>query len=100
MFKEWAILELMGHRRLAGYVTEEEIGGSSFIRVDVPEDEVSKNDTTQFYSPAAVYCITPTTEEAARLVASRMKPEPVHVWELPPASVSHGGSDDEIPFED
>ena len=34
-FDEWAILELMGHRRLAGKVTEQEIGGANMIRIDV-----------------------------------------------------------------
>jgi hypothetical protein len=35
---------------------------------------------TQFYSPAALYCLTPTTEEMAR--AARARPTPVHQWEL------------------
>ena len=50
-FDEWAILELMGHRRLAGKVTEVAIGGGSFLRIDMP----MKNGTrfTQFYSPGA-----------------------------------------------
>ncbi|MGH3631203.1 MAG: hypothetical protein ACRDRL_27640 [Sciscionella sp.] len=36
----WVILELMGHRRLAGYLAEEQIGGVSFLRLDVPGTEV------------------------------------------------------------
>ena len=35
-FEGWAILELMGHRRLAGKLSEAIIGGASFIRIDVP----------------------------------------------------------------
>lgn len=76
----WAILELMGHRRLAGYVTEETIGGQGFLRLDVYEDELDTPAATQFYSPSAVYCITPTTEEIAR--AATRRPEPVSRWEL------------------
>ncbi len=34
-FDTWAILELMGHRRLAGFLTEEEHCGQSMIRLDV-----------------------------------------------------------------
>jgi hypothetical protein len=30
-FEEWAVLELMGHRRLAGKVTDAVIGGGAFI---------------------------------------------------------------------
>jgi hypothetical protein len=78
-FETWAILELMGHRRLAGKVTEATIGGGSFIRIDVPGNET---ETTQYYSPGAVYCITPTTEDIARDFATSNQPEPVHRWEL------------------
>ena len=35
-FEEWAVLELMGHRRLAGKVTEATIGGGAFLRIDIP----------------------------------------------------------------
>lgn len=73
----WAIVELMGHRRLGGYVSEQEIAGSAFLRIDVP----GVVDATQFYSAGAVYCITPTTEEMARAASGRV--EPVHRWELP-----------------
>lgn len=80
-FEEWAVLELMGHRRLAGKITEAVIGGGAFLRVDIP----GKNgeQTTQYYSPNAIYCITPTTEEIARAVAVDLQPEPVHRWEIP-----------------
>jgi hypothetical protein len=82
-FEGWVVLELMGHRRLAGYVTEQAIGGASFIRVDVPGDN-GATAATQFYSAVAVYCITPTTEAIARALASRSQPAPVQRWELPP----------------
>lgn len=80
-FDQFAILELMGHRRLAGHVTEETIGGATFIRIDVPNG-TDGTVATQLYAPAAVYCITPTTEEIARQVAARSRPEPVTRWEL------------------
>ena len=76
-FEEWAIIELMGHRKLAGKVSEYSIGGAAFIRVDIP------GSATQLYNPSAVYCITPTTEEIARQVAANHMPEPVQRWELP-----------------
>lgn len=58
-FEGWVILELMGHRRLAGYLREETVAGAAFVRIDVPGDKGAI--ATQFYSPSAVYCITPTT---------------------------------------
>lgn len=85
-FEQWCILELMGHRRLAGLVSETEIAGASFLRIDVPApDDGNPNEwaATQLYAPAAVYCITPVSEEVARQVAASAQPAPVHRWELP-----------------
>lgn len=81
-FEGWAVLELMGHRRLAGRLSEATIGGGSFVRIDVPGDD--GDVATQFYSPASVYCITPTTEENARAVALRNRPTPITRFELAP----------------
>lgn len=83
-FEEWAILELMGHRKLAGLVKEQTIGSASFIRIDVP-DKDGNYVATQYYNPSAVYCMTPTTKEMAIQFASRHTPAPVARWELPPA---------------
>lgn len=83
VFEGWAILELMGHRRLAGHVSEVEIAGQGFLRLEIPE-VVDDDDTypavTQFYSPSSVYALTPTTEETARGVRSR--PAPVNAYEV------------------
>lgn len=84
-FEGWAILELMGHRRLGGYVQEQELAGHGFLRIDVPGDDNGHSPSSQFYSPGSVYCLTPTTEDVARRVADVSRPAPVHVWELPSA---------------
>jgi hypothetical protein len=81
----WAILELMGHRRLAGFLTEQEVAGQGLIRIDVFPGDAEVAVASQMYSPAAVYCITPTSEETARAVAQSSQPRPVERWELPPA---------------
>ena len=80
-FEGWAILELMGHRRLGGYVSEATVAGAGFLRIDVPGEDGPT--ATQFYSPSSVYCLTPVTEDMARVVAARNQPEPVQRWELP-----------------
>lgn len=79
-FEGWAILELMGHRRLAGWVSEVEWAGGKFLRIDVPQGD---STATQLYSPSAVYALTPTTEETARRVAQASTVAPVSRWELP-----------------
>lgn len=80
-FEEWAILELMGHRRLAGKITDAVIGGGTFLRIDIPMAD--DKWTTHYYSPQSVYCISPVSEEIARLVAKNNQPAPVHRWEFP-----------------
>lgn len=90
-FESWVVLELMGRRRLAGYLREIQIAGADFLRIDVPG--ATGTAATQFYAPSAVYCITPTTEATAREVAEPWRVAPVQRWELPAARVR----DDDVP---
>lgn len=85
----FCFLELMGHRKLAGLLTEETVAGFGFLRIDVFTGAETAARATQFYSPSAVYAITPTTEETARRFAARAIPQPASRWELP------AGDDDE-----
>jgi hypothetical protein len=82
-FEEWAVLELFGHQRLAGLVTEVQLGGASFVRVDVPKDGSKKGwKLTKMYNPSAIYSIAPVTEATARLVAASVAGEPVTRWDV------------------
>jgi hypothetical protein len=72
-FEGWAILELMGHRRIAGYIREAELAGGSFLRIDVLGADGTLG-ASQFYAPGAVYCITPTNEETVRELGMRWEP--------------------------
>jgi hypothetical protein len=82
-FEEWAVLELFGHQRLAGRVTEAQVGGASFVRVDVPEDGKKKGwKLTKMYNPSAIYSICPVTEETARMVATTIHPEPFTQYDV------------------
>lgn len=92
-FESWVILELLGHRRLCGYLTEETIGGCSFLRIDVPVDG---KVVTQYYSPSAVYAITPTTAETVHKLAHTNAPAPASAWEIAqPPQISDGMGKDE-----
>jgi len=102
VFEGWAILELMGHRRLAGYVQEQELAGAAFLRIDVPASVTGdplqdESEATQFYAPGAVYCLTPCSEELARELARSQRPRPVNEWDLPrrPALVPAPGDGDD-----
>lgn len=82
-YESWSILELMGHRRLGGFVREVQVAGAGFLRIDVPGDTEGETHSTQFYPPSSVYCLTPVSEAAARIVAKSCRPEPVATWEIP-----------------
>lgn len=81
-FNQWALVELFGHSRIAGLVTEQAIGGCSFLRVDVPATE----DTPAFtkcYGNGAIYAMSFVTEEIARAAVKSYQVRPVTAYEIP-----------------
>lgn len=81
-FNEWALVELFGHQRIVGRVSETTMAGGAFLRVDVPA--VAENKAfTRFYGPGAIYCISPVTEEIALQMVANNRHEPVSRYELP-----------------
>ena len=79
----WAIVEVMGHRRFAGRVTEQVIGGQSFVRIDVPECGPDRPPFSKLFGSGAIYCISPVTEDLAKAAASRAYEAPVSEYDLP-----------------
>ncbi len=98
-FDSWAIIELFGHSRIAGRVSEQTIGSQSFIRVDVPEIDGTPA-FTRFFGNGAIYSITPVSEEVARLAAKRMQVQPIRIYmpELYLPSPDLEIDEEEIPF--
>lgn len=94
MTEEWAILELMGHVRIAGKVTEEERFGSKIGRIDVPIK--SGGFVTQYFGGASVYRMTIVSDDVAKAVAFNNEPSPIHAYEMPRPSLSFG---DDKPVE-
>lgn len=78
-FEEWAIVELMGHVQFAGRVSEQSIGGCSFVRLDVPEGK-GRPAFCKLWGGGAIYCITITDEKTARAVADNLTPLPLPRW--------------------
>lgn len=79
-FGTWGILELMGHVKMSGFITEEELFGGKIGRIDIPGGDGAT--ITQFFGGHTIYRLTPVSEEIARAFAARNKPRPVHVYEL------------------
>jgi hypothetical protein len=69
-FERWAVIELMGHRRMAGHVSEVTIAGAHFLRIEVPTDPPEEH----LHPPSAVYGIHPTTEAEVRRQVAWMNP--------------------------
>lgn len=80
-FESWAILEIMGHVKLAGFVTEQTIAGSAFIRIDVPAAG-SVEGFTRFFGSGSVYSLSPVTEEIARDVAGNLRSTPISQYDI------------------
>lgn len=75
-FEHWAVVELFGHQKIAGMVSEVTIGGQGFIRVDVPEVD-GLPGFTKIYGGGAIYAITPCDEDAARIATGRLQVRPI-----------------------
>lgn len=81
-FDSWAIVDIMGHQRLAGRVTEETIGGVSLLRCDIPEVNGIPAWTT-YLTAGSLYQMTPVTEEIARTIAEKLCKQPISLYDLP-----------------
>jgi hypothetical protein len=110
----WAIVEVMGHNRFAGYVQQVPMGGAAMIRIDVPEiaeeeiEEVigwAEDDTapngrrttqtrkrrvpgtpafTKFLGVSSIFAITPCSKEVAIAAVKSFKSAPVTILHMPP----------------
>jgi hypothetical protein len=112
-FETWAIVELFGHNKIAGKVSEQTIGGSSMVRVDVPDTEASPK-FTRLLNVSAIYAINPVTEDVATAYAGRLQSKPIEVWDArevlkriddmkklnAPVSEPHGGAGFDGPEDD
>ena len=96
-FDSWAIIEIFGHQKFAGRVTEQSIGGASFIRCDIHEVDGSPS-FTKLFGASAIYSITPVTEELARKAVKACRSEPISVY-IPQERQIPAGADPAKPGE-
>lgn len=89
----WAIVELMGHVKLAGRLSEVERFGVKMGRLDIPEGD---GFVTRLFGGQSVYSITYVTEAVARHVRKQTTAAPVSPWDFPkqlpapaPAPICH-----------
>lgn len=87
---EFAIVELMGHRRRAGRIAEVERFGTKLLRIDIPNTD---GETTEFYGGGSIYALRPCTEDVAREAARQigdLRPVAPVTYRLPPMAPPEG----------
>lgn len=77
-FETWGIVELMGHTQMAGKISESSIGGTTFIRIDVPDTE-GRPGYTRFIGASAIFAIDPTDENFVRMMVKNYIPDPIRI---------------------
>lgn len=77
----WCVVELMGHVTLAGHVSEQEVGGTALLRIDVPGTEAGPA-FTKMVGTSAIYGITPVDEETVRTICEEESQRPFASWAL------------------
>jgi len=77
----FAIVELFGHTKMAGKVTEHSMGPATFIRVDVPET-TQQPSFTRLLNPSAIYAINPTTQDVVNHMAQQFQNKPIESWDI------------------
>jgi hypothetical protein len=102
-FEEWAVVEIMGRKRFAGFVSEHAMGGTSFVRVDVPQVTLPSGQTlppfTKLFGAASIYCISPCTEDAAKAFAATIRAESFSRYEIPALPAPRYELDDDDPID-
>jgi hypothetical protein len=69
----WAYVEIMGHNKIAGRVSERKVGVAVMLQVDVPNKDEGFSHSA-LYSPQSIFSIQPTTEDWCRkFVAARVE---------------------------
>lgn len=75
----WTVIELFGHKVVAGYMSIDDKFGSPMLRLDVPATAYFPA-FTRHYNPQAVYSISYVSEEVALRTAISLRENPVSVY--------------------
>lgn len=115
-FEGWAVVEIFGHQRYAGFVTTQAFGQAVMFRVDVPpldeRERVTKSyeyidgqsvppgstvkeaavqGYTKLFGVGAIYGMTPCTQEAAVKAVAAMQARQMQLVALAPERALSAG---------
>lgn len=77
-FESWGIVEIMGHQRIAGRLSEQVIAGANLLRVDIPTGDGEQEFRTEYVGGQSIYRLHPTDETVARAAAKGMRAQRPH----------------------
>ena len=98
-FEQWAIVDVMGHQRYVGLVSEQVIAGQGFVRVDIPKT-ADVEGWTKLIGTASIYAITPVDEAIARQMAEGAKSKPIEAYQLTDKMIAAASTPRELPFDE
>lgn len=95
--ERWAIIDLFGHTRLAGRVSEVQQFGTSMCRIEVPEVD-GRPGFTRDVGGAAIFGMTDVSEGLAVAFTRAQRTAPVQAYELalPPMARKEDPQDAEV----
>jgi hypothetical protein len=80
--KTYAVIEMMGHRKIIGVIEQSNYSPNNLIRVDVLNAD-GEIDRTEHIGTGSIYCLTEVSEEAAKLSAKSNFSKPSVAWDIP-----------------
>lgn len=97
--KSWALVELFGHQRIVGFLSQQTFGSGVLFRVDVPDllkdATIVRKGFTRYFGLSAIYSITPIDEQTVRELLPFVDGTP----EARPLSIrSYRKDEDDVPY--
>lgn len=86
----WALVEIFGHQRIVGFLSEQTVGTGVLLRVDVPDltknGKMVRKGFTRYFGLSSIYSITPVDEATVRALLPNIDGTPGEARVLTQAS--------------
>lgn len=79
--EQFAVVEMMGHRKIAGAIKQSELAPGALIRVDVFGAD-GHIERTEHVGSSAIYDITICSEQTAKAAAIAHNPQPSFAYDI------------------
>lgn len=95
----YALVEIFGHTRIIGWLSQQTFGTGVMFRVDVPDllkdGKVVRVGFTRYFGLAAIYSITPVSEDIVRQLLPNIDGTPGEARVLQSRSFNRDRDEDE-----